>query len=112
MELKINGTIKVIGELQTWDSGFSKVEFVVTTQEQYPQDIKFEAVKDKAENFLKFNKLGDNVDVSFNVRGNEYNGKYYVNLEAWKVFKSVGTETPTAQEVATAQVEEVEDLPF
>ena len=111
MELKINGTIKVIGELKTWDSGFSKVEFVVTTQEQYPQDVRFEIVKDKAENFLKFNKVGDSVDVSFNVRGNEYNDKYYVNLEAWKVFKSDGATSP-ATTTAKEMIEEGDPLPF
>lgn len=30
-ELKINGKIKMIGEIQQFDSGFKKVEFVVTT---------------------------------------------------------------------------------
>ena len=109
MELKINGTIKLINELQTWDSGFSKREFVVTTQEQYPQDVKFEVVKDKAADFEKYNKVGDNVDVKFNVRGNEYNGKYYVNLQAWHVAKgSEGETQPTAKQ----QMEEESDIPF
>jgi len=109
MELKINGTIKVIGELQTWDSGFSKVEFVITTKEEYPQDIKFEIVKEKADKFIEYNKVGDEVDVKFNVRGNEYNSKYYVNLQAWYVTKADGATTPQP----TAKVEEVEeDLPF
>ena len=86
-ELILNGTIKQIYPVQTWDSGFSKREFVVTTKEQYPQDIKFEVVKEKATDFEKFNKVGDTVDVKFNVRGNEFNGKYYVNLQAWHVAK-------------------------
>tara|TARA_R110002124_G_scaffold283449_2_gene459480 strand:- start:6540 stop:6872 length:333 start_codon:yes stop_codon:yes gene_type:complete len=85
-ELKINGIIKEIGEIKTFDSGFTKVEFVVTTKEQYPQDIKFEITQAKVEDFIKYNKVGKEVDVSFNIRGNEYNGKYYVNLQAWKVF--------------------------
>ena len=111
VELKITGTIKVIGELQTWDSGFSKVEFVVTTQDQYPQDIKFEITKEKAENFLKYNKVGQKVDVDFNLRGNEYNGKYYVNLDAWKVFKSeAAAETVTPENTVVEAVED--DLPF
>jgi len=25
------------------------------------------------------------VSVAFNLRGNEYNGKYYTNLQAWKI---------------------------
>ena len=47
MELKINGKIKLIMDSQSWDSGFTKREFVVTTNEQYPQDVKLEFIKDK-----------------------------------------------------------------
>ncbi len=52
-ELKLKGTIKLIGEKQTFDSGFQKVEFVVTTEDQYPQDVKFEIVQDKCDDFLQ-----------------------------------------------------------
>lgn len=112
MELKLNGTIKLINETQTFDSGFSKREFVVTTKEQYPQDIKIEVVKDKCDLLDTF-KPGDDVDVSINLRGNEYNGKYYVNIQGWKIAKSEGGNAPTQQEAATTQVEDFEDdLPF
>ena len=37
MELKLNGKVKLISDLQSWDSGFTKREFVITTNEQYPQ---------------------------------------------------------------------------
>jgi len=107
MELKLTGTIKMIGEVQTFDSGFKKVEFVVTTAEQYPQDVKFEITQDKVDNFLQYNKVGDEVEVSFNIRGNEYNGKYYVNLQAWKVFKAA-----KQQEVQGEEPIAEEDLPF
>jgi len=46
-----------------------------------------ECIKDKTSLLDGLNE-GDEVDVSFNVRGNEYNGKYYVNLQAWKLQKS------------------------
>ena len=46
MELIVTGKIKLINDTQTFASGFSKREFVVTTAEQYPQDIKFETIKD------------------------------------------------------------------
>lgn len=71
-------------ETQTFSSGFTKREFVVTTDEQYPQDIKFELIKEKTTAIDSF-KDGDTLKVSFNMRGNEYNGKYYVNLQAWRV---------------------------
>jgi hypothetical protein len=45
------------------------------------------------------------VMVSFNLRGNEYNGKYYVNLQAWKI--------EVASLVAALPAEEIaDDLPF
>jgi len=111
MELKLEGKIKLINQTQTWDSGFSKREFVITTIEQYPQDVKFEAVKDKA-TALDFFNVGDNVDVSFNVRGNEFNGKYYVSLQAWKISKvdSANNAQTTTSKVTTEESEE--EIPF
>ncbi len=110
MSLQLNGTIKLIGEKQTFDSGFQKVEFVLTTNdEKYPQDVKFEIVQDKVDDFLKYNKVGSVVDVDFNVRGNEYKEKYYVSLSAWKVFKSDANKPAT--DIGVPQ-DELSDLPF
>ncbi len=79
------GKMKWIGTTQSFPSGFSKREFVVTTaHDKYPQDIKFEVVKDKCPVLDDFN-LGQDVQVSFDIRGNEYNGKYFVNLACWKL---------------------------
>ena len=79
------GTIKLINETQTFPSGFSKREFVVTTaHDKYPQDLKFEIVKDKCQLLDSF-EAGQEVQVSFDIRGNEYNGKYFVNLSCWKI---------------------------
>lgn len=78
------GTVKVIGDLQTFASGFTKREFVVTTQDKFPQDLKFELVKDKCA-LLDSYQVGDEVAVNFDIRGNEYNGKYFVNLTCWKL---------------------------
>jgi hypothetical protein len=79
------GKIKLISDTQNFPSGFSKREFVVTTGDgKYPQDLKFEMVKDKCA-ILDNYKEGSDVKVSFDIRGNEYNGKYYVNLSCWKL---------------------------
>ncbi len=52
-ELKCTGTIKQIGELITFDSGFQKVEFILTTNEKYTEEVNFDNVKEKAEQFLQ-----------------------------------------------------------
>jgi len=91
MALEITGTIKEIFDTQTFTSGFSKREFVITTQEQYPQQVKFEMTKDRAD-IIESLSIDDFVKVSFNIRGNEYQGKYYVSLQGWKVEKNPSME--------------------
>ena len=105
------GTIIAIDDVITFDSGFTKREFVIKTTDdgEYPQDIKFELVKDKTSLVDKY-QLGDKVTVHFNVRGREYNEKYYVNLVAWRL---EGPETAGAQQTTVAASEPVsDDIPF
>lgn len=79
------GNIKLINDTQSFPSGFTKREFVVTTaKDKYPQDLKFEVVKDKCPLLDDF-QIGQEVQVTFDIRGNEYNGKYYVSLSCWKI---------------------------
>lgn len=110
--MEVTGKVKVLFDKQTFDSGFEKREFVITTQEQYPQDIKFELYNDKCAVVDRF-KTNDEVTVHFNIRGNEYNGRYYVNLNAWKV--DAGTSIPDqgmGGQVANTLDTEMEDSPF
>jgi single-stranded DNA-binding protein len=87
---EIEGTLKVISETQSFASGFTKREFVVEVEDgKYPQMIKFEVVKDKTALLDQLSE-GDPVSVAFDIRGNEYNGRYYVNLNAWKVERGSG----------------------
>lgn len=81
----LTGTVKVVMDMVKFDSGFTKREFVVTTtDERYPQDIKFECVKDRCA-LLNNVKPGQRVTVTFDIRGNEYKGRYFVSLSTWKV---------------------------
>jgi hypothetical protein len=82
--MELTGTIKLVKDIQTFDSGFQKREFVLTTTGEYPQDIKFELLKDNVD---KLNKSHENLpfEVHFDIRGREYNGNYYNNLVCWKV---------------------------
>lgn len=89
------GKIKVISETQSFPSGFTKREFVVTTaHDKYPQDLKFELVKDKC-SMLDSYEVGQEVQVNFDIRGNEYNGKYFVNLSCWKLQTGGGSPGPS-----------------
>lgn len=98
--MELIGKLKVLGEEQTFPSGFNKRAFVITTEEQYPNDIQFELLKDKTSALNNF-QLGERVKVFFDIRGREYQGKYYNNLVAWRLDKAAaeapGTSTPMPQ---------------
>jgi hypothetical protein len=82
---ELTGTVKVLLDPVTFASGFTKREFVVTTDEdRYPQHVKFECVKDRVA-LLDNIKPDQRVTVTFDIRGNEYKGRYFVSLSAWKV---------------------------
>ena len=122
MELK-GVTIKSIDKLKEFDSGFSCVNFVVTTAEEYPQTLQLQSNKDNAAKLIKYNKVGDVVDISINLRGREWvnpqgETKVFNTLEAWKVFKAKeGIENASTDTFETIPVDEVispedNDLPF
>jgi single-strand DNA-binding protein len=93
MAYEISGTVKVILDPQTFSSGFSKREFVITTADKFPQDIKLECLKDKAAQ-LDGIAVGQSVKVQFDISGREYNGRYFVNLTAWRVEPAEGESAP------------------
>ena len=84
--MEITGKIHLIGETQTVGSAgtFRKRTLVIKTDEQYSQSIPIDFIQDKCEILDKYN-VGDSVTVGINVRGNEYNGKFYVSLNGWKI---------------------------
>ncbi len=90
-EMYLVGAIKRIGTTQTFNSGFSKREFVITTDEKYPQDVPLEVIKDNCDTLDNWSE-GQRVEVYFNVRGNYWEAKdrYFVALQAWKIKPAQG----------------------
>lgn len=82
--MELIGRIKLIRDEQTFPSGFTKREFILTTEEQYPNEIQFELLKEKGNMITSF-KEGDRLKVSFDIRGREWQGKYFNSLVAWKL---------------------------
>jgi single-strand DNA-binding protein len=114
---KLAGRIILIAETQIFPN-FQKREFVIETADKYPQNVKFEATKEGCDRLDAY-QVGDEIIVSYNIRGNEYNGKYYVSLTAWRIERAGGGQEPTKrnpnQNGATppAQTQdEDEEIPF
>ncbi len=85
MAYELTGKIKLIQEAKTFDSGFTKREMVVIVEDgRYPQEINLEFVQDKV-SLLDNLQPGQEVTVTFDIRGREYNGRYFNNLQGWKI---------------------------
>ena len=109
--MNLKGTIKLINNPQKVSEKLTKQQMVLTIDEdtKYPQNIAIEFVNDKTQ-ILQKHKAGEKVSVDINLRGNEYNGKYYNNLVGWKVAQGINNEVTNSQQ--NPQREAEVDLPF
>jgi hypothetical protein len=107
--LKITKINKVEEGTSKAGKAWKKLTFVGETQEQYNNLYAFELFgEEKVDNFVKFNKVGDVVDVDFNVSTREWEGRYFTSLSAWKVFKA----NAEAGQVPSPADNLANDLPF
>ncbi|MDZ4199131.1 MAG: DUF3127 domain-containing protein [Kiritimatiellia bacterium] len=104
MAYDLSGKVKLIQKPQTFASGFSKREIVVTVEDgKYSQDICLEFLQDKMSLLDKVEE-GQTVKISFDIRGREYNGRYFNNLVGWRIV--------TDEAGATAKPAEEDGPPF
>ena len=88
--MELQGKIKLITDTKTYgDKGFKKREFVLTTKDQYPQDILIELHKDNCEKIDKFN-VNEEVTVKININGREWTSpkgevKHFNSIVGWSI---------------------------
>lgn len=90
MNYEFEGRLKKVLPIIT-SGTFRKIEFILTSEEQYPQMIKFELQNAKIKLIEPF-FIGDQIKVQFNIRGKEWissDGKhvYFTNFLVWKLNK-------------------------
>ena len=119
MSLSIKG--KLIRKLSV-ESGTSKAgkewkkqTFLVDTGAQYNPEICFQLFGEERIEMLKNYNEGDQVEVSFNLSSKEFNGRYFHNIDAWRIENlsdpSEENEILEAPEFNAPKSEE-DDLPF
>ena len=124
--MEIIGKIKWIDETNEYGTnGFRKREVVITTEEQYPQNILIEFVQDKCDLLNAF-QIGKQAKVSINLRGREWTNpegqvKYFNSIQGWRIEELSEDSNnemppmppPTSFESAEGEDKDVEDdLPF
>jgi len=88
MGYKAEGKIEKIFDSETKGASFQVRQFVIEVADgQYPQMVAFQLVQDKCTLIDDFSE-GESVEVEFDLRGREWNGKYFTNLQAWRISRA------------------------
>lgn len=121
--MEIKGKVHEISATTQVTDSLKKRELIVEYVEnpQYPEYLKFEAMQERC-NLLDNVKVGDDVEVFFNLRGRPWTDKagkksYFNSLVLWKIntLSPAGAAAATPQYAPPADISaspEEDDLPF
>ena len=90
MSFEVIGTLHKKYDTESKSATFQAREFVIEIADgNYPQFIKFQLVQDRCSLIDEYEE-GKKIKVHFDLRGREWNGRYFTNLNAWRVEQSEG----------------------
>lgn len=94
MSFEVVGKLHKKFETESKTSSFQAREFVIEVADgNYPQMVKFQLVQDRCGLIDEYSE-GDQIKVHFDLRGREWNGKYFTNLNAWRIENETTQSTP------------------
>ncbi len=116
----MNGVAKKIGEKTQITEKFAKREINIETKSKYPEVIQIEFINDKC-SLLDGINLNDDVEILFNIRGREWNERFFTRLEGYdckvlEQFNAKNYATAEANKMFKKDIEneyeQDDDLPF
>ena len=120
--MEIKGKCIAVADLRSGQSqsgnNWQKRDFVIETSEKYPRKVCFTLFGDKVS---LCPSVGSYVSVSFDIDAHEYNGKWYNQINAWKVEQAQAQAQAQPQQQVQPQVQaqpqvqpqqHKEELPF
>ena len=129
MAFETEGILHKVFETESKTSSFQAREFVIKTDWDYPQMIKFQLTQDRCDLINGFEE-GQKIKVHFDLRGREWNEKFFTNLNAWRIeaaqaqdgapaapspgeeFTPIESNYGSSSESDQIQAEDFGDLPF
>ncbi|QDP50819.1 MAG: hypothetical protein Unbinned2903contig1001_9 [Prokaryotic dsDNA virus sp.] len=120
--MKLQGKLlKKDESAKIYSEKFRKREFVLETNETYPQTILITLINDGCDLIDDFN-VDDSIEVSINIRGKEWTNpttndvRYFNTIQGWSINKIEESDTSLKkedyEEVTKSPVESEDDLPF
>jgi len=124
MSFEVQGKLHKIFPTESKTSSFQAREFVIELDGQYTQYIKFQLTQDRCALIDNYNE-GDQINVHFDLRGREWQEKYFTNLNAWRIEQvaanAQGDAAPKdapsdfiemGDQASDMRAEDFDDLPF
>jgi single-strand DNA-binding protein len=120
MSYEVEGKLYKKYDTEQKSGTFQAREFILLEEKgQYPNYIKFQLVQDKVETIDDVPE-GAMIKVYFDLRGREWQGKYFTNLQAWRIetlgqeakSKAAAGEFPTTPPGFSEEGSSYDDLPF
>lgn len=118
MSLTITGKLIKTLDLESGTSKagkeWKKQSFIIDTGSQYNSEVCFSLFGEDKIALLDGLHPGTEIEVSFNLSSREYNGKYYHNIDAWRINKSAAAVVENIPQVPldSLEADEDDDLPF
>lgn len=110
-KFEFTGPVEYIGDVELVGAKDMEKRIVVVGEgDKYPQSIPFELIKEKCA-LVDDVLVGDMVTVHFNLRGREYNGRYYSNLQCWELEHHSTSRRLEPDDAAPAPVLDVPEAP-
>lgn len=108
MSFEVEGRLHKKFDTENKTDTFQAREFVIEIDGGgYPQFIKFQLVQDRCALLDTYDE-GKKIKVHFDLRGREWNEKYFTNLNAWRIENA---EADTAAAATPPAAEESGDFP-
>ena len=101
MSFEVEGKLIKKFDTESKTQTFQAREFVIEVSSgNYPQMVKFQLVQDRCSLVDDYSE-GDQIKVYFDLRGREWQGKYFTNLNAWRVERP--SAAPAAPSTSTGE---------
>ena len=96
MSFEITGTLVKKYEVETKGESFRVRDFVIKANDggQYDNFVKFQTTQDRTA-IIDDMSEGDEIKVHFDLRGRQWQDKYFTNLNAWRVEAMAAGSAPT-----------------
>ena len=89
---------------------WTKQTFLIQTPAEYNNQICFQLFGEEKIKLLHNHKIGDHIEVFFNISSREYNNRYYHNIDAWKINNA--TDLNSDENPSVNDEIKTENLPF